>query len=332
MRKRKLSTVIGALGGVAGVTAQLGTFLAGAYLARAGWGITPGVLLIFIDLTANVIGPLRDMPELLAARKAAIALIDKLAEALESNVRDDGVKIPDRLETGIEVSDVSFGYTPDVQVLHDVNVTFEAGKSCAIVGASGSGKSTLLHLLMAGSGDYSGEIRYDGQELRAVSCESLYEIASLIQQNVFVFNATIRDNITMFRDFPKSEVECAIKRAGLSELIEQRGENYLCGENGSGLSGGEKQRISIARSLLRNASILLVDEATAALDAQTARQVAGSILDLEHVTRIVVTHTLDASLLRRYDRILAMKNGTIVESGSFEDLMLRKGFFILFIR
>ena len=325
--KRKLSTVIGALGGVAGVTAQLGTFLAGAYLARAGWGITPGVLLIFIDLTANVIGPLRDMPELLAARKAAIALIDKLAEALESNVRDDGVKIPDRLETGIEVSDVSFGYTPDVQVLHDVNVTFEAGKSCAIVGASGSGKSTLLHLLMAGSGDYSGEIRYDGQELRAVSCESLYEIASLIQQNVFVFNATIRDNITMFRDFPKSEVECAIKRAGLSELIEQRGENYLCGENGSGLSGGEKQRISIARSLLRNASILLVDEATAALDAQTARQVAGSILDLEHVTRIVVTHTLDASLLRRYDRILAMKNGTIVESGSFEDLMLRKGFF-----
>lgn len=325
--KRKLSTVIGTLGGVAGVTAQLGTFLAGAYLARAGWGITPGVLLIFIDLTANVIGPLRDMPELLAARKAAIALIDKLAEALESNVRDDGVKIPDRLETGIEVSDVSFGYTPDVRVLHDVNVTFEAGKSCAIVGASGSGKSTLLHLLMAGSGDYSGEIRYDGQELRAVSCESLYEIASLIQQNVFVFNATIRDNITMFRDFPKSEVECAIKRAGLSELIEQRGENYLCGENGSGLSGGEKQRISIARSLLRNASILLVDEATAALDAQTARQVAGSILDLEHVTRIVVTHTLDASLLRRYDRILAMKNGTIVESGSFEDLMLRKGFF-----
>lgn len=93
------------------------------------------------------------------------------------------------------------------------------------------------------------------------------------------------------------------------------------------MSGGEKQRISIARSLLRNASILLVDEATAALDAQTARQVAGSILDLEHVTRIVVTHTLDASLLRRYDRILAMKNGTIVESGSFEDLMLRKGFF-----
>ena len=325
--KRKLGTVIGTLGGIAGVTAQLGTFLAGAYLAKAGWGITPGVLLIFIDLTANVIGPLRDMPELFAARKAAIALIDKLAEALERNVRDDGMQIPNRLQTGIELSDVSFGYAPDVRVLHDVNVTFEAGKSYAIVGASGCGKSTLLHLLMAGSGNYSGEIRYDGQELRAVSCESLYEIASLIQQTVFVFNASIRDNITMFRDFPKGEVDHAIRCAGLSELIEQRGEAYLCGENGSGLSGGEKQRISIARSLLRKASVLLVDEATAALDAQTARQVSDSILDLEHITRIVVTHTLDALLLRRYDCILAMKNGTIAESGSFEALMRRKGYF-----
>ena len=325
--KRKLSTVIGTLGGVAGVTAQLGTFLAGAYLARAGWGITPGVLLIFIDLTANVIGPLRDLPELLAARRAAIALIDKLAEALESNVRDDGAKIPNRLQTGIEVSDVSFGYAPGVPVLHNINVTFETGKSYAIVGASGSGKSTLLHLLMAGSGDYSGEIRYDGQELRKISCDSLYALASLMQQNVFVFNASIRDNITMFHDFPRREVTRAIERAGLSELIEQRGEDYLCGENGSGLSGGEKQRISIARSLLRKSSVLLADEVTAALDAQTARQVAGSILDLEQVTRIVVTHTLDAPLLRRYDRILAMKNGTIVESGSFEALMRRKGYF-----
>lgn len=325
--KRKLSTVIGTLGGIAGVTAQLGTFLAGAYLAKAGAGITPGVLLIFIDLTANVIGPLRDMPELFAAHKVAIALIDKLAEALESNVRDDGAKIQNCLKTGIEISDVSFGYAPGVQVLHSINATFEAGKSYAVVGASGSGKSTLLHLLMAGSGDYSGEIRYDGQELRKISCESLYKIASLIQQNVFVFHASIRDNITMFRDFPKSEVDRAIRRAGLSELVEQRGEAYLCGENGSGLSGGEKQRVSIARSLLRNASVLLVDEATAALDAQTARQVSGSILDLEDVTRIVVTHALDAPLLRRYDCILAMKNGTIAESGSFDELMRRKGYF-----
>ena len=325
--KRKISTVIGALGGVAGVTAQLGTFLVGAYLAKAGWGITPGVLLIFIDLTANVINPVREMPELLAARKASIALIDKLAEVLESNVRDDGVQIPNCLKTGIVLSDVSFGYEAGVPVLHDINIKFEAGKSYAIVGASGSGKSTLLNLLMAGYSNYSGEIRYDGHELNEISCESLYDIASLIQQNVFVFNASIRDNITMFRDFSKSEVDNAIKQSGLSELIEKRGENYMCGENGSGLSGGEKQRISIARSLLRKSSVLLVDEATAALDSQTASQVSSSILKLENVTRIVVTHSLDELLLRKYDCVLAIKNGNIVESGSFEELMLRKGYF-----
>ena len=110
-------------------------------------------------------------------------------------------------------------------------------------------------------------------------------------------------------------------------MIQQRGEDYLRGENGSGLSGGEKQRIAIARSLLKNARVLLVDEATAALDQQTAFQVAGAILDLEGLTRIVVTHALDEALLRRYNRILALKNGRITETGSFQTLMDQKGYF-----
>ena len=119
----------------------------------------------------------------------------------------------------------------------------------------------------------------------------------------------------------------AIALSGLSQLIEERGEDYLCGENGSGLSGGEKQRISIARSLLKESHVLLVDEATAALDAATAYQVATSILDLDCMTRIVVTHNLDAALLKRYDCILALKNGKIVESGTFDQLMAEKKYF-----
>ena len=119
----------------------------------------------------------------------------------------------------------------------------------------------------------------------------------------------------------------AIALSGLSQLIEERGEEYLCGENGSGLSGGEKQRISIARSLLKKSHVLLVDEATAALDAATAYQVATSILDLDCMTRIVVTHNLDAALLKRYDCILALKNGKIVESGTFDQLMAEKKYF-----
>ena len=197
----------------------------------------------------------------------------------------------------------------------------------AIVGGSGSGKSTLLHLLMAGSTAYDGRILLDGTELREAAPESVYELISVIQQNVFVFNASIEENISMFRQFPQAELGDAIRHAHLGELLARRGQDSLCGENGCNLSGGEKQRISIARSLLKKSSVLLADEATAALDAQTAHQVSSDLLDLEGMTRIVVTHTLEQALLRRYDGILVLKNGEIAESGSFDELMARKGYF-----
>lgn len=326
-QKRKITTVISTIGIVAGVTAQIGTFIVGGILALSGWGITPGVLILFIDLMANVINPISALPELLASRKAAITLIDKVALALESNVRDEGVDISAKLDTGILIKNLTFGYEPEQNVLHDLSYHFEAGKSYAIVGASGSGKSTLLNLLMAAHNNYTGSILYDEIELHDVSSQSLYELVSIIQQNVFVFNASIRDNITMFQPFPKQEIDRAIELSGLSSLIAERGEDYLCGENGIGLSGGEKQRISVARSLLKKSQVLLVDEATASLDAQTAYQVSGAILNLEGLTRIVVTHSLDEELLKQYDEIITLKSGTIIESGSFDDLMTNKGYF-----
>ena len=131
----------------------------------------------------------------------------------------------------------------------------------------------------------------------------------------------------MFRQFPQEALDDAIRHAHLGELLARRGQDSLCGENGCNLSGGEKQRISIARSLLKKSSVLLADEATAALDAQTAHQVSSDLLDLDGVTRIVVTHTLEQALLQRYDGILVLKNGRIVESGSFDELMAKKGYF-----
>lgn len=326
-KKRKLYTVVSMLGGVAGVTTQFGTLLVGVYLARAGMPITPGVLILFVDLTGSLIMPIRALPGLFAQRKAAAALIDKLADSLDRNVRDEGERIPGILQSGIELKNVSFGYDPDKPVLHELNLSFEAGKSYAVVGASGSGKSTLLNLLMAGQNSYTGEIQCDGRELRDISSESLYDIISMIQQNVFLFNASIRDNITMFHEFPKEAVEQAIQRSGLTEVLAARGEDCLCGENGSNLSGGEKQRISIARSLLCHPSVLLADEATAALDAQTAHSVSSAILDLTEITRIVVTHAMEGALLKRFDRILVFKNGHVVEQGTFDELMGRKDYF-----
>ena len=137
----------------------------------------------------------------------------------------------------------------------------------------------------------------------------------------------MRDNITMFRDFPSEAVKDAVTHAHLTELVAARGMDSSVGEGGCTLSGGEKQRISIARSLLKNADVLLVDEATSALDPQTAHQVSADILSLAGITRIVVTHTLEESLLRQYDGIYVLKNGTIAESGTFDALMAKKGYF-----
>ena len=322
----KLNIILYMLGTVAAVTAQLGTFLSGGALSASGYVITPGKLVAFLDLTGLFIMGIRELPALLAKRKAALALIDKLAENLENNAEEEGTEGMKPVEREIRLSHVSFAYEPEKPILRDISCFFQKGKSYAVVGASGSGKSTLLNLFM-GADNYNGDIYFDNQELRKISSKALCDTISMIQQNVFVFNASIRDNITMFKEFPKEQVDEAIRLSGLSALVFEKGEQYLCGENGSNLSGGEKQRISIARSLLRKSQILLADEATAALDTETAYQVSDAILKLTDMTRIVVTHALDGNLLSRYDGILAMKSGRIIESGGFDELMEKKGYF-----
>lgn len=324
---RRIKTLVGMIGAVTGIFAQLGVFIAGVYLSMKGGSMTPGAVVLFVNLMNFIISPIAELPGLLACRKAALGLVDKLAAALERSSSREGSETLNRLEHGIRLENVSFAYEPGKTVLHGINAEFEAGRAYALVGGSGSGKSTLLNLLMAAETNYSGHILADGIELSDISTESLYGTMAAIQQNVFVFNASIKDNVSMFRDFPKTEMDEAIARVHLGALIRERGEDYLCGENGSGLSGGEKQRISIARSLLKKSSVLLADEVTAALDAQTAHRVSNDILDLQGITRIVVTHTLEESLLRRYDKIFVLRGGRIEEAGSFADLMANKGYF-----
>ena len=324
---RRIKMLVGMIGAVTGIFAQLGVFIAGVYLSMKGGSMTPGAVVLFVNLMNFIISPIAELPGLLACRKAALGLVDKLAAALERSSSREGSETLNRLEHGIRLENVSFAYEPGKTVLHGINAEFEAGRAYALVGGSGSGKSTLLNLLMAAETNYSGHILADGIELSDISTESLYGTMAAIQQNVFVFNASIKDNVSMFRDFPKTEMDEAIARAHLGALIRERGEDYLCGVNGSGLSGGEKQRISIARSLLKKSSVLLADEVTAALDAQTAHRVSSDILDLQGITRIVVTHTLEESLLRRYDKIFVLRGGRIEEAGSFADLMANKGYF-----
>lgn len=326
-QKRKIEIIVGTISAAAGLTAQIGVFLAGAYLAISGNNVTPGIVMAFVNLMNFILQPIAVLPEILANRKASLALIDKLCDSLNEDVSDKKQHMANALQHNIEIENMSFAYKENEEVLHNINLKLEAGKSYALVGTSGSGKSTILNLLLSAYDHYSGSIRYDGQEMRNISSESLYDVVSVVQQNVVIFNASVRDNITMFKDIPKEEVDKAIEMAGLLPFVTEHGDEYLCGENGNNLSGGEKQRISIARSLLRKSSVLLVDEATAALDRQTAHQVSNSILDIQDLTRIVVTHSLDETLLKRYDDIIVMKAGQVVEKGNYDELMKKKEYF-----
>ena len=327
-RKRtKVNVLVGYASGIAGGILQFGVFFVAAALALSGKGITAGTAIVFVQLLNFILAPIQTFPTFYAGAKSSYALIDKLAQALHKNIPDEGEHIAPLLTSGISLRDLSFAYEADKPVLQDIDMEMNAGGCYALVGGSGSGKSTILNLLMAASKNYSGEILFDGKELRTISPDSLYDLVSIIQQNVFIFNSTIRDNIMMFSDFPKEEVDRAVRLSGLSRLIQEKGEDYLCGENGSGLSGGERQRISIARALLRKTPVLFVDEATASLDAQTSFDILNAILDLDGYTRVIVTHDLDESILRRCTGLFTLKNGIISEQGTFDELMQQKGYF-----
>jgi ABC-type multidrug transport system fused ATPase/permease subunit len=325
-KRKKTEATINIVSGGAGFIVQIGVFLYGAYLSING-EITAGVVIAFVQLMNYVLQPIQRLPSLLANKKAAETLIDKFAAYSTNNADMSGKEVIDDIGSGISCENVTFGFDEGKEILKGIDMKFEKGKSYAIVGASGSGKSTLLNLFLGSYHNYEGKITFNDKELREIKGESLYDIVSIIQQNVFVFDSSIVENITMFKEFDKAKINDAIQRSGLSKLIEEKGEAYHCGENGSHLSGGERQRISIARSLLKDTSVLLVDEATAALDPETATNVSNAILDIEGLTRIIVTHKLDETLLRRFDEILVLRNGTIVENGAFDVLIGNKQYF-----
>ena len=194
---------------------------------------------------------------------------------------------------------------------------------------SGSGKSTLLNLLLRFYDVTSGYISIDNQDLQAISAESLYNLMTIVQQDVYIFDDTLKANITLSQSFTEDDIKKAVQQSGLESYIleNELGLQALCGENGSNLSGGQKQRVSIARALIRKTPILLLDEATSSLDNQVTTEIESSILNIQNLTALVVTHKLNENILKKYDRILFVKDGVIVEDGSFNNLMDRKGEF-----
>lgn len=308
-----------------GFLMQIGTFLYGAYLVLQGQ-CTAGSVLSIVSLSSYIFQPVSYVPQLMGAFKAAGKLFDKIIDVVSENSDEqNGVEI--HRADNIVLNDVSFSYDDTNEVLHHISCTFEKGKKYAIIGDSGSGKSTMLNLLMGAFDNYHGSLKVDETEMKDINSDSLFDEVSLIDQNVFLFDASIKDNITMFKDVEEEKLMDAIQKAGLSELVKNKGLDFVCGENGNNLSGGEKQRISIARSLIKGAPVLLLDEITSALDEKTAHAINQEIVSLKDKLCIEITHRLDESILKQYDKLLVLRNGRIEETGTFDELYNEKKYF-----
>lgn len=292
--------------------------------------ITVGEIMAFIQLLNCVTVPINRLITGFTKRQASRALLMNFNKIGEAKIdQSHRVDIPE-FSNSITLEGLSFS-VDEKKILNDINFEFEYGKSYAIVGTSGSGKTTLLKMLTGFYDGYEGNIAYDGVDLGKISDQSIFQNVSFIHQDCFIFDDTIEQNIKLFRGCESDEFEQVIKKSMLQKLINDRGGvDVLCGENGIHFSGGEKQRISIARALLRKSPILLMDEATSALDNQTARDIECMLSEMQNITRIAITHRLDESILSGYDEIVLMCNGKIEEHGTYHELMeAKKGFYAL---
>ena len=329
--KRKYSIIEAIIRGFSisfSVTIYLGVLILGGYLMYHN-RITVGTAIIIIQLSTHIVGPVKTSISLINQIKSVSLISKKIEDILKSSSEDIEENNLENFKNCIEINNLSFSYNEERKALDNINLVFEKNKKYAIVGESGCGKSTLIKLLMRYYNDYEGSIKIDDNDLRYIYSSDLYKHMSMIQQNVFMFDDTIKENIKLFANYSDEKVIKACKRSGIYNLIERlpNGIDSLVGENGSKLSGGEKQRIAIARSLINDTQILILDESTSALDNETAYNLESSLLELDDLTLIVVTHKLIKNILLNYDEIIVMRDGKIVEKGSFEELINLKGYF-----
>ncbi|MBS6508664.1 MAG: ABC transporter ATP-binding protein [Paraclostridium bifermentans] len=310
------------------VTIYLGVLILGGYLMYKK-SISVGTAIIIIQLSTHIVGPVKTSISLINQIKSVSLIGKKVEDILNVNNESEESEEIKSFNDCIDIKNLNFSYTKERNALKNINLKFERNKKYAIVGESGCGKSTLIKLIMRYYNEYEGKITIDNKDLNKIYSSDLYKTISMIQQNVFMFDDSIKENIRLFSNYSDESVIESCKRSGIMGLINrlEDGIDSLVGENGNKLSGGEKQRIAIARALINETKILILDESTSALDNETAYSLEKSLLNLENLTMIVVTHKLIKNLLTDYDEIIVMKDGMVIEKGSFEELIDIKGYF-----
>jgi len=242
---------------------------------------------------------------------ASIAIYNKIAKPEESTVQIGRGTKEFKFEDRIEVSNVNFSYE-NKQVLKDATFTIEKGKKYLIKGVSGAGKSTLMNLLAMVYDDYEGSIKVDNVDYRDISEKSFHDKVAFIYQDVFLFEDTIKNNITLYKEIPEERINYAVKVSGLDQVIKDRkdGINERLSENGKNLSGGQRQRISIARAIAKNSEILFIDEGTSSLNEELGREIERTFLGLDS-TVIAISHRYYEGVTENYDYVIELKNGKV---------------------
>ena len=284
-----------------------------AYLVLIGQ-ITMGTLLALVQLSSSFMAPvmllMQNVPRI-QSMKAVIARLNSYAED-DPAVKPLPLELPS-FEKGIELDGASFSYDGEQTVLADITMRIDKGGKYAVMGPSGCGKTTLIKLLLGYFEDYGGSIRYDGRELRALDMDKIAGIISVIHQNVYLFNLSVRENILLFEEFDEAALAEAVEKSGVSLFIDEKegGLVHGAGENGALLSGGQRQRVALARALIRRAPFVILDEGTSALDRKTACEIESRLLEDEELTLLTITHNPDPQLMRRYDGIYRMNDGRL---------------------
>ncbi|MFA6158055.1 MAG: ABC transporter ATP-binding protein [Candidatus Paceibacterota bacterium] len=309
-----------------------------AIMAYIGWGIMQGwygvgFMVLFYSYFSSVqsaVGQLAESSQDFAIRKTQVGrMTDLLKEKPSTDIEDGKLRFPDGWKM-IEVKNVSFAYG-DKKILDNVTFTISRGEKIGIVGLSGAGKSTLFKLLLKERENYEGEILVDGIPLRSISKNDYFRHAAVVLQETEVFNFTLRDNVTISNHEKALDdrlFERAIEIAHVAEFAKAlpQGTNTQIGEKGVKLSGGEKQRVGVARAIFKEPELLLLDEATSHLDIESEEKIQDSLHQFfQNVTAVVIAHRL--TTIREMDKILVIEGGKIIEQGSFAELQASKGRF-----